>query len=61
MHQEFATLPLHDASVSTMEFDWSTAVFRINLSVFFDRTQGAARSEPVFSSVTGLEIPRRAS
>jgi hypothetical protein len=58
--QDFADLPLHDASVHTMDLDWKAGVFRINLSVFFDRTQDAKHSELIFWAVTGLEIPREA-
>ncbi|MDF3065355.1 MAG: hypothetical protein K0R38_956 [Polyangiaceae bacterium] len=58
MSQSFSELPLHDASLHALTFDWVSARLIVRLSVFFAEGTDAAPTELIFHGVTWVDVPR---
>ncbi|ODC03844.1 hypothetical protein BFW38_10105 [Terasakiispira papahanaumokuakeensis] len=54
----FESLPLHDAILKRIFFDWPKAEVKISLSAFITKGQRAIPCVLSFESVTALECPR---
>lgn len=58
MSGDFSALPLHDAPLQELTFDWVTARLTVRLSVFLDTGTEAIPSELSFSGVTRVDTLR---
>jgi len=58
--EQFATLPLHDASLSELRLDWSQRVCVGSVLAFFHSGQPAVARKIVWHGVIEASVPHRA-
>jgi len=56
-HQEFSTLPLHDAVLGSIELLWQQKICRFHMAVFSEPGKSAVPHALEFQGVTAVELP----